>query len=121
MDITEFLTARWDEEEAIARAASSGPWKVGTLYDRWPIVEDAVGYVAGAQLYDQYEHYAIELDVADAKHIALHDPARVLADLETKRAILDHHDRHGEDDTYLHLLARPYREHSDFDPAWSVP
>lgn len=80
------------------------------------------------------------LDV-DGAHIARHDPARVLREVQAKRRLLDRifryeakidgewgccHDaeqlRAGEcphlDTTALELLAAPYVGHPDFDPAW---
>jgi hypothetical protein len=87
----------------------------------------------------------------DAIHIARHDPARVLAECEAKRrliddAFVDAHIIDGEwgcghtaeqirsadmkhpDDCdgisaandVLRILASVFRDHPDFDPAWSV-
>lgn len=74
-------------------------------------------------------------------HIARHDPARVLADIAAKRAIVawcSERDKvqinagdpsdpqnyiegeysHGPDSVVLRLLVQPFAEHADFDPAW---
>jgi hypothetical protein len=59
-------------------------------------------------------------------HIALHDPASVLADIAAKRAIVDECERaqryedHGWAlaDAVLRLLALPYQSHPDYQQAW---
>lgn len=61
--LDEFLTARLDEDEAAAKAAASRP-----LGDQW---------IDGTRL------------TAVAAHIARHDPARVLREVEAKRKILN--------------------------------
>jgi hypothetical protein len=95
--------------------------------------------------------YSIERVVACTRawrglHIARHDPARVLAEVEAKRALiarggplctsncddpdslpmdpdtgwtvpLEHHFDCGAYEA-AKLLARPFRDHPDFDPAW---
>jgi len=58
-ELVAFLNARLDEDEAAARAAASGPWMSDTGVD------------------------------AVAKHIARHDPARVLREVAAKRAIVE--------------------------------
>lgn len=98
-DLTDFLLARIAEDEAVARAASPSPWQYGD-----------VASVAGGSLYDKtrmigdlhYEHLGnhdgsivrhLLSDEADANgaHIARHDPARVLAECEAKRRIVEEH------------------------------
>lgn len=76
-------------------------------------------------------------------HITRHDPARVLAECEAKRQIVEHvrgwdapqtrgpSRGHPRTDDYargvqyggnatLRLLAQPYSNHPDFDPAWAL-
>lgn len=67
-----FFTARLDEEETTAKAAAGGPWTGSGPY---------VG-AAGAGIIMQARHSE------DAAHVARHDPARVLRDVEADRAIL---------------------------------
>lgn len=151
MTITEFLNARYDEEEAVARAADipegdaawivHGPvalsdpraFRVRTHRDMVPVafVQDADD--------DGASGHPAPLMILDAEgaaaHIALHDPARVLADIAAKRALLqwlDQIDREADQegleryrlsgdfdtDSARHILAQPYAEHADFDPAW---
>lgn len=76
MTITEFLTRCLDEDEAWARAASEAPWHVGDAYGL-PRLE-ATGRAVGLTGADQ----------PDLDHIARHDPARVLREVEAKRRVL---------------------------------
>src|SRR5439155_2711607 len=81
-DITEFLLARWAEEEQTARAVpGSGIWSAYLEGgdDGWAI-ESEGGDPA-----------AIIGDKAMAEHIAQHDPASVLAEIEAKRRIVARH------------------------------
>lgn len=104
----EFLTARYDEDEAVARAASSNEqwWVDGPteLTGKWWV------YDTGAK-FDRHEI---------ASHVARFDPARVLADIAAKRAILEMHGQAVAIDTVIDHLIQPYVEHPDFDPAWRV-
>ena len=89
MTLTEFLTARLDEDEVAAKAATPGPW---TSYiegrDHWG--GDSFIATEGDDLYPYVmvntthnPRYA-----ADRDHIARHDPARVLREVEAGRAFL---------------------------------
>lgn len=71
-DLRAFLLARLDEDEAAARVAVPGPWTVdgGTVYATH-VTDEVVRYTQ---------------DSAD--HIARHDPARVLREIEAKRRML---------------------------------
>lgn len=140
--LTAFLTARLGDDEAAARRASPGPWQYGD-----------VDSVAGGSLYDTTRmigsvHYGQATDHdgtavrhllspeadANGEHIARWDPSRVLADVETKRAILvDHEPMSPRADgltlcamcewepwpcrTVRHLAA-VYADHPDYDEAW---
>lgn len=100
MDIAEFLTARLGEDEAAAKAAPGCRWQSHTEAD-----------IAGASVYDEqwvllyperYDHDNALSDKPGATgpmyiqrardelvvHIARHDPARVLREVEAKRARL---------------------------------
>lgn len=90
MTITEFLLARIEEDEKVARAAirsGDGTWTAGEqfdvdgeVYDRCAIFGDDL------HIYDEGGH-----DEEQAEHIARHDPARVLAESAAKRAIVELH------------------------------
>jgi len=95
--IVEFLTARYDEIEAAARAAvDATPGTIARAADQWAyqhegfagddywtISTESAEIVTGG-----YEGGGTVSEEA-AVHIALHDPAYVLADITAKRAILD--------------------------------
>ena len=99
MTLTEFLEARFAEDEAIAWAAVH--WNEGVT--DWADNEED-----------------------DWKHIARWDPARVLAECEAKRRIVQnvcvlmaHRDMYAQDKKYLLcLLALPYADHPDYLPEW---
>lgn len=134
MDLVDWLRARLDDDEQVARAATPGPWRVNAITR---IVTDAEvanpEVVAGSR-------WGCEGDVfrtdADAVHIARHDPARVLAEVAAKRRILNEllpqlraNDEcvtsqwDADSDTagdLLRLLALPYADHPDYDPDWAV-
>lgn len=125
MDLVEFLRARLDEDEAAARRAKPGPWTQdgGSIYAGHP-TEEVVDWVYD----DSWEH------------IARHDPARVLAEVEAKRriveladeasgldAVVDGEFRVGSrdpvaepyiGDLILRHLAAPYAGHPDYDARW---
>ena len=148
MDLIEFVTARYDEGEQLARHAAHIAREAGT---RW--------VVGPARYVEDYEFVSIHteppnvIEVAGAgfdgtggihglvyaEHIARHDPARVLADIAAKRAIvaeyrshLEHREKYGDKETdyswgartklewICRVLAAPYAEHPDYDPAWAV-
>ena len=99
--ILDFITDRLAEEERTARAATPGPWITfpegdiaeWTIYGEgwtiantceWPrhhMHNDAIALRMPATV--------IEHGVANAQHIARHDPARVLRGVEAKRRIVD--------------------------------
>jgi hypothetical protein len=110
MTLTEFLTARLDEDEAWARIHGPViPWGVGSGPFKAHINTYAGNRVAEAR----NNNYA--------RHIARHDPARVLAEVAAKRAIvnMDEDDRYS--DAYvvaIRALAAAYADHPDYDEAW---
>jgi hypothetical protein len=150
LDLIGFVTARLDEDETSARAAAAG--------GRWRYEDgDAIGAWA---LYDEhwniaslktYRHetydYAERMPTArnpeyvdanaNGRHIARHDPARVLREVKAKRRLLKWaqdrlHDFEDfpADEAYhldaievlrihLPLLAAPYADHPSFRPEWS--
>lgn len=75
MTITEFINARLDEDAAAARES----WYDG---QRWLTEEEGVYRWPD----DELVHMADRK--ADARHIARHDPARVLRDIEADRALI---------------------------------
>ncbi len=146
-DLTEFLLARVAEDEAVAldAAAITGlGWRQSTsdvdgeprggvevALDEWGMTDTVV--------YDECRP-----SVEEAAHIAHWDPARVLAECEAKRKVVELHtegvdyDQEGNrfstgcnecgGDTYmtvvpwpcptLRYLAQPYADHPDFREEW---
>ncbi|MEU2185214.1 DUF6221 family protein [Streptomyces thermolilacinus] len=137
--LVEFLRARLDEDGQAARAAM------------WDDDQSAVWTARPPQA--SYEQYivadycddgvvVVTPENADAdsvgEHIARHDPARVLAEVDAKRRILDEfvtsqNERDEEyDETFgltdwefeptalplLRLLALPYADHPDYRDEW---
>jgi hypothetical protein len=104
IDLVEFLRAALDEDERVARAAIR-PERI----DGWanpPLPADSGRWMVQGQtgeIDDPEDWYAIEdeksreivvynesrPDPQQATHIARHDPARVLAEVAAKRAILE--------------------------------
>jgi len=87
-DLTEFLLARIAEDEAVARAATRGPW----LYDGGGIYAPEERTATRALfredvVYD--DDCGIGVAAHNAAHIARHDPARVLAECKAKRRIME--------------------------------
>lgn len=132
MTITEFLTARYDEREAAARAVRgrefaswNRSWDDGSTRDL---------VISG----ERVATLPIDMD----EHIALNDPAYVLADIAAKRRMVElcatwiaEGDRHiGARDavsiaartqaitaeTVLRTMLQPFAEHPDFDEGWGV-
>lgn len=113
MDLAEFLQARLDEDEREARQPVPGPWEIQgepretLVYSRPFGTRVAVGWLR------------------DLRHIARHDPARVLAEVATKRRMVERH-RVCDDVWFgdvstcpdMRDLAAPYADHPDYREEW---
>lgn len=126
LTLADFLRARLDEDEAVAREATPGPWRVDNPGFPEAIVDPAgEAIVSGSRWGGEAPVFA---SGEDAKHIARHDPARVLADVEAKRRIVDLHPnmlgwcQGCASEAYpcrtLTLLALPYADHPDYRQEW---
>lgn len=119
-DLTAWLSACYDERERQARAATPGPWRIGNARYGAATVDgpDALqdggrNDATGGRLHVMRPRvvvppdvdYGPVVDVADAAHIAAHDPAWRLADVAVKRAILD---------TYLDQVRRAEENSAKF-------
>ena len=98
-DLVEFLKARLDQDEAVARAATPGPWRADLspvtvmsqeMQSPWAIQSEAEQYPHGRVAAPGYEGGGVRKK-ADADHIARHDPARVLRQVEAGRWVLARH------------------------------
>lgn len=111
MDLVEFLRARLDDDERDALAASPGPWS--------PNAEaDEVTAADGITVCDGFALSNNQLR-ATVRHIARHDPARVLAEVEAKRRIIRDYEQdvfHSTD--VLRILAAVFADHPNYNPMW---
>jgi len=130
-DLVTWLRAQLDEVEVMARAAA-----VFTAGDRW--IAAAAVFIAGDRwIADGDEVFGASDDGANvataatwshAEHIAHWDPARVLAEVEAKRALIEETIRPwlGNDQTTgriawtaLRLLAWPYVDRPGYREEWA--
>lgn len=156
-DITTFLLARIAEDEQLAREALrlTEPRQRWSVTETWGEVSDRSGTVnqlfyvtAWANGSHAIGRSAQADDRAVYDHLARHDPARVLAECEAKRRIVELHSGDeplrahdcpgrswlddeavayigGERVTYVHpcptlrALAVAYRDHPDYQQEWS--
>lgn len=136
MDLTEFLAARLDEDQAEAHLAITeidpeGEWAVSEWTGG---VNHFVLTRSGAM--------AAAAQVGTAPHIARHDPARALREIEAGRKLLAWYadsvdaaklfrEKLGTGthmataaESYLNAIraaAAVYRDHPDYDPLWAPP
>lgn len=135
-DMVEFIRARLDEDERIARAVEdrSDPWHGQWRAEGNQALRTRNGWVLA---HNRGEPHVPGL----LAHIARHDPARVLAEVDAKRRILDDvvDEASGLDaqvdgefrvgirdtktepylgDVLLRLLALPYASHPDYREEW---
>jgi hypothetical protein len=133
-DLVAFLRDRYAEEERIAKAATGGPWSVDSeSYAESIDGPNGVTVVGGGRWGGEASVFA---STEDALHIAAWDPARVLAEVEAKRAIVAEYE---QADRYSRvtwgqssadqsrartlgkvaaLLALPYTDHPEYQEAW---
>ncbi|MFC9944055.1 DUF6221 family protein [Streptomyces pratensis] len=131
-----FLQARLDEQEtaAVAAGGTSEAWQaLGTgVYSAASLDDDAPPPItAGPEVGGSDE------DAARAKHIALHDPARVLRQVEATRGLLKHYTApersEGPPDAFnryaastqrmavdmaVRHLAQAHADHPDYQSEW---
>ncbi|MEV4197029.1 DUF6221 family protein [Micromonospora globbae] len=147
-DLVTWLRQQLDDDERVAHSATAGPWwhnpgkawldaEAFEQYDRSK-GEEFVGYgespFSGCVAATGPASHAQSM--ADAEHIARHDPARVLAEVAAKRRILDEHFEASLGDTgvgagdcttctnyawpcpTVRLLALPYADRPGYRPEW---
>ena len=133
-DLVEFLRARLDEDEQTATAATSATFGEDPT---WTSKDDGTGEQTHG--YVMADHTAIcghdgddvLLPVAD--HIARHDPARVLREVEAKRQLLTRYEVHRDAafpdyeggyasamDDALAILAAVHSDHPDYQQEWAT-
>jgi hypothetical protein len=126
-DLTAFITARLDEDEAATKAVAP----LGHVFD-----------MGGERLDDQFAHIRVrhhsedgrsysQPDQPATRHFARHDPARVLREVAAKRAIVALAGTPDDDDPYyggwdtvmelvLRNLAAVWSDHPDYRPEWAA-
>lgn len=144
-DLVEFLRARLDEQEARLHALPAGPWEWRRFDDvtdlGWRdclMGQDGISLLASAE--GEGDQSWIKRHKAFDPYLQDIQPARILADIEAKRAMLALHDdldsgghecpardSLGEFFTAyvtpsecptLRLLALPYADHPDYREEW---
>lgn len=127
-DLATWLRAQWDDDERVARAAQPGPWTMRENGTPWTDIDATDGTVTSS-----YEGDVVA--VSDAEHMVRWDPARVLAELDAKRRIVDlcvdmlRPDSAGPQDLgpddvdptmwdVLRLLALPMAGRDGYDESW---
>lgn len=140
-DLIEFLRARLDEDEAMARAALGDD-------EAWRL-DRSGGRVLSESMHGAFGQWIAQPDGDEmiAEHIARWSPARVLAETAARRAVLNLYleTRDGDLDTWsvgrlygletaveaiaqrlygleaaVEAIAQPYADHPDFDPCWRL-
>jgi hypothetical protein len=140
-DLVAFLRNRLNEDEQVARAANvkqddpewytnhialafPRAYRVRSRRDNRPIA--TVTDVSGDE---EADATGILDGQAAAAHIARHDPARVLREIESRRRLIDEHypvdpcdvhdaDMRGTACETLRLLASPHTDHEDYRAEW---
>lgn len=123
-DLVVFLRARLAEDEQVARGVSTGP----NVPEKWTAVQYREG-VRPWRIDGQCSLVVEAVCGPDAAHIARHDPARVLAEVEWKSALVDlcanvMSGREvtgfapGNAWTIMTRMANSYRDHPDWKPYW---
>ncbi|MEU3507694.1 DUF6221 family protein [Streptomyces longwoodensis] len=117
--MVEFLRARLAEDAEVAQDATVGPWSAEHPEGHWGDDPEARlvggGKILGSLSNDYNGHL-------NADHIVRHDPARVLAEVEAKRRMIE--DTWGGPDYqdmwehHMRLLALPYAGHPDYREEW---
>ena len=107
-DLIRFLRARYDEETALALAASPGPWHTNDEADE-VLAADGITVADGFALSGRQLR-------ATTQHIARYDPVRVLAEVAAKRVVLDAWDDMDYEAPWsvYDALAAVYADHPDY-------
>lgn len=110
MDIADFIRARLDEDEAVAKAATPGPWEPERPWLSDVVTSKLLGRIAdfsSARVLNRDEGGYRPQSIPDARHVAHWDPARVLAETAAKRGILDAIDAAEKEWAEAQAAARP--------------
>ncbi|RDV48449.1 MULTISPECIES: DUF6221 family protein [unclassified Streptomyces] len=131
-DLVQFLRDRLAEDEQTARAATWDEWDSAHWTSR-PPQADYERYIVADHLDDGVVLVTPENADADGvgQHIARHDPARALREVDAKRQLIAEHDVYARKLAdrmdcqsldfpckTLRLLALPYAAHPDYRDTW---
>jgi hypothetical protein len=140
-DLHDFVAARLDEDEAIAKAVedNSAPFNGQWYNDEGHALRTANDWVLA------YQHHGVTFPPGLLDHLARHDPARVLREAEAMRSVLkrradldeqmstvarDPSQRHNLPmitspayalDIVLRRFALAHEHHPDFQEHWRLP
>lgn len=101
LSLSEFLLARINDDEAEARRAADGPFSITST----PYGETFGIVTAGGGDYLEEQWFAV-------------DPARVLAECDSKRQIVEGISGLPFENALLRRLALPYADHPDYRGEW---
>ncbi len=140
-DLVAFLRERIAEDEAMARAATDGPWATwegASMHGLGDLLHPVLtpGQKPGSHA------VIVTASWLDAEHVSRHDPARTLREVEARRRLLNLHSptKAGGDEcavcdygvdscgcmgmnggwpcATIALLALPYADHPDYREEW---
>jgi hypothetical protein len=120
-EMVAWLKAQLDEDERTASAASPGPWGYNPTHEFRMPGSGPLEFVGGGVEPDFHGIAATgpaddPQSMADAGHIARHDPTHVRHDVEAKRRIIERY-RDGE---VVRLLAAGYRDRPGYRDEWNL-
>lgn len=142
--LADFLLARIAEDEAVARAATPGPWKwaddaepwLETVAERYHPEWAWTGPDIVISAYGMHTEGWVDCEPNNRDHIARFDPARVLAECAVKRGVVERwrsnqaasdleprssgHSMRAAAELLevLRLLATIYADHPDYREEW---
>ncbi len=128
MNLADFLLARIDDDQRQAEQATPGPWQSVQTDDTthgWNVEARGRGGIRYDVAVDHARPGQGACRGADAAHIVRWDPARVLAECDAKRRVIElqrsdlrDDPQDWEADEVLRLLALPYAGHPDYRAEW---
>jgi hypothetical protein len=120
-DLVTWLTAQLDADERAAGAASPGPWGYNPTQEFRMPGSGPLEFVKGGVEPDFHGIAATgpaddPQSMADATHIARHDPTHVRHDVKAKRKIIERY----RDSELIRLLAAGYRDRPGYREEWGL-
>lgn len=130
-ELSDWLRTQFNEDDRIAREATPGPWQNAptarhhaTPSGRSEEAVFASPHDRGATVVAITGEAVERQHLVDAEHIARHNPARVLREIDAKRRIVDRYAwlrEHGDTGGaawVLPLLALPYADRPGYREEW---